>query len=294
MSYNEFEQLLVQEMKEESENRMDVRICEIRKNNGVRRRAIVLADSTDRPQPMQYLEDYYKMWETGVSIRHIVNLILKEREKMSGVYQKLPGGFFQNYEEVRKNLRCHLVSEKKNRDLLCQVPHRRWMDLAITCVYDMSEPDYPDCMIQIRNEHLQIWGVSADQIMRDAMEATAENSEILFQPLVSILEDDLNCSEGEIPETPLYLLTNQSRVYGAVCIALPDVTEHIAQSLNSDYFIIPSSIHECLILPDDGVYRTSELNQMVCDINRTNVEEQEVLSDHVYLYKRPEARTYQA
>ena len=168
------------------------------------------------------------------------------------------------------------------------------MDLAITCVYDMSDPEYPDCMIQIRNEHLQIWGISAEQIMRDAMTATEENSEILFQPLVRVLKNDLKCRDGEIPETPLYLLTNQSRMYGAICIALPDVTEHIAQNLNSDYFIIPSSIHECLILPDDGVYRTSELNQMVSDINQTNVEDQEVLSDHVYLYKRPEARTYQA
>ena len=293
MSYKEFEQLLIREMKEYPENSMDVRVCEIRKNNGVKRRAIVLRDNTDRPQPMQYLEEYYEMWETGVSIRHIVNLIWKEREKMSGVYQKLPVGFFQHYEEVKKNLRCHLISEKKNRELLCQVPHLKWMDLAITCVYDMSDPEYPDCMIQIRNEHLQIWGISAEQIMRDAMTATEENSEILFQPLVRVLEDDLKCRDGEIPETPLYLLTNQSRMYGAICIALPDVTEHIAQNLNSDYFIIPSSIHECLILPDDGVYRTSELNQMVSDINQTNVEDQEVLSDHVYLYKRPEARTYQ-
>lgn len=294
MSYNEFEQLLLHEMKEDAADSMDVRICEIRKNNGVRRRAIVLRDNTDCPQPMQYLEDYYDMWETGVSIHHIVNLILQEREKMSGVYRKLPSGFFQNYEEVRKNLRCHLISEKKNRELLREVPHLRWMDLAITCVYDLSEPDYPDCMIQIRNDHLQIWGVSADQIMKDAMAATAEHSEILFQPLVRILEEDLRGSESEVPDTPLYLLTNQSRMYGAVCIALPDVKEHIAQRLDSDYFIIPSSIHECLILPDDGIYRTSELNRMVCDINQTNVEDQDVLSDHVYLYKQPEARMYRA
>ena len=98
MSYKEFEQLLIREMKEYPENSMDVRVCEIRKNNGVKRRAIVLRDNTDRPQPMQYLEEYYEMWETGVSIRHIVNLIWKEREKMSGVYQKLPVGFFQHYE----------------------------------------------------------------------------------------------------------------------------------------------------------------------------------------------------
>lgn len=294
MSYDEFEQLLVHEMKEDSADSTDVRVCEVRKNNGVRRRALVLRDSTDRPQPMQYLEDYYDMWETGVSIRHIVNLILQEREKMSGVYRKLPSGFFQNYDEVQKNLRCHLISEKKNREHLCEVPHLRWMDLAITCVYDLSVPDYPDCMIQIRNEHLQIWGISADQLMKDAMAATAEHSEILFQPLVKILEEDLRCGEGEVPETPLYLLTNQSRMYGAVCIALPDVTNHIAQRLDSDYFIIPSSIHECLILPDDGIYRTSELNRMVCDINQTNVEEQDVLSDHVYLYKQPEARMYRA
>ena len=63
-------------------------------------------------------------------------------------------------------------------------------------------------------------------------------------------------------------------------------TERIAETLGQDYFILPSSIHECLILPDDGTYERGELERMVREINRRELLPQEVLSDRVYHYDR--------
>ncbi|MCC6093594.1 MAG: DUF5688 family protein [Eubacterium sp.] len=208
------------------------------------------------------------------------------------ISSRLPEDFFKNYEDVRNNLRCRLIHAERNQRFLIDVPHRKWMDLAITCVYEIHEKDKPDCAIQIQNAHLRPWGIEPEQLIRDALQNSLKTKDILFQPLASFLESELDADSGELPDSPLYLLSNQSRPYGAAVIALPGMTERIAEKLECDYFIIPSSVHECLILPDDGNYSVSELNEMVRSINQTNVEEQDVLSDHVYIYKRPETGSF--
>ena len=89
---------------------------------------------------------------------------------------------------------------------------------------------------------------------------------------------------GEEDDSPLYILTNEQKCFGAVCIGYPDMTEKIASEIGGDYYIIPSSIHECLILGAEDCYRPETLNRMVRDINRSQLEPSEILSDHVYYY----------
>ncbi|MGN0363867.1 MAG: DUF5688 family protein [Bilifractor sp.] len=287
MNYEHFEKLLTTEITEKFEEKYDIRICTVPKNNGIRKRAIVLHDHKGVPLPLQYLDEYYHMWKTGLSIRHVANLLIHDYNRNLFMRRSLPEHFFRNYEEVRQNLQCRLISAEKNKEFLREVPHQKWMDLAIICVYELHADDYSDCAIQIRNEHLALWDIDPEQIMKDAIKAAVRTDDILFEPLVRILEEELE-EDDDLPDSPLYLLSNKNRVYGAVNIALPGVTERIAKKLAGDYFIIPSSIHECLILPDDGTYSAKELNKMVSSINQTNVAEQDVLSDHVYIYKRPE------
>ena len=85
-------------------------------------------------------------------------------------------------------------------------------------------------------------------------------------------------------QSPLYLLSNKQKTLGAVGIAFPGQADRIAAELGSDYYVIPSSIHECLILRADEGHTPEELNEMVAEVNRTQVSPQEILADHVYYY----------
>ena len=84
----------------------------------------------------------------------------------------------------------------------------------------------------------------------------------------------------------MYVLSNKFRNYGAACIAYPNVLEMIGQILKKDYYILPSSVHEVIIVPYSEIYVCSKLDEMVREINSTQVEEEDVLSNHVYLYDR--------
>ena len=84
----------------------------------------------------------------------------------------------------------------------------------------------------------------------------------------------------------MYVLSNKFRNYGAAGIAYPNVLEMIGQILKKDYYILPSSVHEVIIVPYSEIYVCSKLDEMVREINSTQVEEEDVLSNHVYLYDR--------
>ena len=66
----------------------------------------------------------------------------------------------------------------------------------------------------------------------------------------------------------------------------PHVLEMIGEILKEDFYILPSSIHEMIILPKSREIAKEELDAMIQDINHTQVDTEEVLSDHAYLYER--------
>ena len=80
------------------------------------------------------------------------------------------------------------------------------------------------------------------------------------------------------------VLTNSGSIYGAAAVLYPDVLEQIGERMEENFFILPSSVHETILLPDDGNYRLSELKEMVWEINRTELMEEDWLSDTVYYY----------
>lgn len=85
----------------------------------------------------------------------------------------------------------------------------------------------------------------------------------------------------ETVENPMFCLTNESKMNGASLLLQEDIRKQIGECLGSDYFVIPSSVHEVLILPDNGIFQVPELNAMVQEVNETQVERQEQLSDKV-------------
>ena len=87
---------------------------------------------------------------------------------------------------------------------------------------------------------------------------------------------------------PLYVLSNVKRCFGAAWMADEEVLRSIAGILQKDYYILPSSVHECLILPAQADTDRESLRDMVREINQSEVEPEEVLSDNVYYYSMKE------
>lgn len=206
-----------------------------------------------------------------------------------------------NYEKAKERLFIRVSNAEKNADLLRNLPYTQMEDLAITyhIAADINIDGVASSMIT--NQMLQTFGVTKEQLHQDAL----ENSPRLFPPKIDsmdhIMEEmmraDLKAAgfgEKEIEkmiaevadgfQNPMVVVTNDQQVNGAAVLFYPGQMEQIGEKLKEDFFILPSSTHEVLVLPDDGEMNYRDLKQMVMDVNTSEVSPEERLADDVYHY----------
>ena len=223
--------------------------------------------------------------------------------------------FFMNYENVKKKLVLRLIHQEKNRDLLSLVPHIKFQDLAIVCHCVLMTEEIGAGAILIYKEHLKMWQIEEEILFKDAFENSPkiEPYHILkmSEMVRSILERttkerieeicgeyyfdkelllnstlDHMTRELEEQQIPMYVITNENRYYGAACMVYPNMLEIIAEKLQDDFYIIPSSIHEIIVVAKKQCIDSFGLNEMIEEVNMTQVEAEEWLSNHTYLYQR--------
>ena len=131
---------------------------------------------------------------------------------------------------------------------------------------------------------MEHWDVTEKDLMEMAWLNTFCESTLVLKPLSSVLKEMNVCITEENEDSLLYMLTNEEKTFGSVMITEPLILIRAAEVMKGDYYILPSSIHECLLLPADAAENEEVLIRMVREINRTQVAPQEVLSDNIYYY----------
>lgn len=171
--------------------------------------------------------------------------------------------------------------------LLTKVPHRMICDIPIVYRFLLNQCEEYEASVIVSNEMLDNLGVTRETFISDA-----DFYAPLLKPLVIMPFKDL--FEGFIvADTPLdsslLIATNESRMYGASVLGYPEFFKKAAEIVGGDYYILPSSIHEVLILPDrklldraDG--EADELKKIVREVNESCVDPKERLSDSAYHY----------
>lgn len=140
---------------------------------------------------------------------------------------------------------------------------------------------------------MEIWGSSEAELLEHAQKNTPEEMQFfmcsLQEMLCHMIGQESNYEWDSSREMPLYVLTNSQGMYGASCILYDGVLEQAAEQLGSDLYVLPSSIHEVILLPakGEGINSVKALGEMVASVNCSgNVADEEVLSDDVYYYDR--------
>lgn len=84
----------------------------------------------------------------------------------------------------------------------------------------------------------------------------------------------------------IYVLSNTYGITGAAVLLYPEELEKMSELLQSDLIILPSSVHEVLVVEDDGHIELSVYLNMVRSVNQEDVPEEDILSDNIYVYRR--------
>lgn len=262
----------------------EVRIVNPLKPNNVRLYGLSIVEPDSNTSPVIYLESFFERFLDTDNWAGTVKDIL-EFYRDNRVEDSFDMNWFRDFSKIRENLFYRLINYEKNQELLSMVPHTRFLDLAK--IY------YADCRIggtagsiPIYHKHVEEWNITEDELITAAEENTPRLYPANLHPIFDTLGlgGDINLFL-KLP-FPMFVLSNTGNHNGAAAVCYKDVLERFSQKIKDDLVVLPSSVHEIMLLPLQKSNSIESLREMVCDVNRTMLDQSEFLSDNVYLYSR--------
>ena len=200
-------------------------------------------------------------------------------------------GWLKDYDQVKEHLFIRVSDAKENEAFLAMSPHKEVDGLAISYHIAFEGLHGVEASTPVSYKMMEMYGVTAEQLHADALESSQRLYPVKFRSMNEIMaemmgmEPDMAADMMPPMEGPqLMVLTNMQGMHGAGAMFYPDQLETIAQQMGTDFFVLPSSVHEVLILPDDGTTEPDSLQFMVREINQSTVAPEDRLSDFVYHY----------
>lgn len=284
MTYQQFVEEIASQINSISKGPIYAEVRASIKNNNVERIGLTIHEAEINVSPTLYLEDFYQEFLDGESLLDITYRIMD-------VYEEIR---FENswelehildYDTISGQIVFKLIHLRQNLPLLQNVPFVRYQDLVIVFLLMVDVEPCGSGTIIITNDMKNSWGVTANDLYEAALQNTPKLLPSDFRPMCSVVSEMLGttCSYEDFEDTHMYILTNAQKQYGASAILYPGLLEHISEQLGEDFYLIPSSIHEFIILPSSYSPSTRELNEMVNEVNSNELPEDEFLSDHIYL-----------
>ena len=259
------------------------------KPNGVILESVILEKTGRALSPSVYLKHYFEDYENGRSAEEIAREILSLEDSSPGRLLLSPEDFL-DYEKMKEYLIFRLVRRDWNEELLKKAPHLDFMDLSVLFYLLLEEPDFPDAAVLVSRKHLKCWNISTEELYEAALINTPKRLPWECVPMETILSRiDPLCTPPFSP-VRIQVLTNSRRSQGAACLLYPGVLKEISDRLESNLIIIPSSVHELLLLPEEESGDLDVLNQIISQINQEELPLTDWLSDHYYYYDRQEER----
>lgn len=315
--YKEFVGKIDRVLTEYYQDEAEVKIIEAKKNNGIVLTGVCVMRKGKNIAPTIYLESFFEEYNKGMTLAKVVDRIIDITEEHT-MMDEIDIEFFTDYERVKDYILFRLINTEKNEKMLREVPHINYLDMSIIfyCQIDMSAyrldagtSDEAGCIV-IYDNHLKMWGKTKEELYEVAMINTPRLMEYdwikMDELLLEILKNNMKngklkgdgMTEYELDiaaketlrimldsmDVPMYVLSNKARRYGASVLLYKDVLKSFSIKSQHNFYIIPSSIHELIIVPDQGTESVEDLKNMVYQVNRTELSYEDILSDSVYKY----------
>ena len=264
----------------------NITINHVIKNNGCEMDGLVIMEKGKDIAPTIYLDSFYELYTNGENIKNIIRQIevIYEQNKNNVTFDV---NILKHFDTIKDKIVYKVVNYRSNEKLLEQVPHKRILDLAVV-FYCLLDNEYGrSATALIYNNNLKNWNVTIDDVYKAALKNTPDLLHSKISSMAALFEKcgvNVDGEEVDLKDyvpSDMYVLTNESKLNGAACILYENVLYDFAQKLGADLYILPSSVHEVILLPKLSMFEKDELVNMVKEVNTEGVAADEVLSDHV-------------
>lgn len=299
MEREEFVQAVTEMVSRGLGSRYQVERTEVRKNNGVVKESLLVRQEGSECAPSFYLEELYRSYCGGLPAEMLAEHIMEIVREENGGFARVTD--FLSKAWLEENLFLRLVNFERNLEQLKDAVYVRRLDLAAV-FYVLTKQDEEG----IKSFRLpkEVWEKAGLGSAEQYFEKILKNTERLFPADVKRIEESLaECVRKNGEKEPdwliselqgtdeaggslFYVLSNKVNINGAITLFYPGMLGRLEKKFPGGFYLIPSSIHEMLLLAESEETEVRELNQMVCEVNESHVAPEEVLSDHVYYYSK--------
>lgn len=263
-------------------NEYEAQLQMVTKNNGIELTGIMAKNKNTNAHPTIYIDDYYEEGLNPEDMDYIAMGIAR-----SLINAKVPNvtevSRFNELEYVKNRIMYKFINADRNKDALSKRPHRRWHNLAI-CYYYLVPSDVIEnnATIQINNSHMKMWNVDEEALYELARINTQEYLPYEKIHMKDLIKENLGTDIIDIG-VKMQVVTNSVKINGAIAMLYDGVLSNLSKELNDNLYILPSSIHEVIVLPEE-TNNAKNLGDLVTEVNLSSVIEEEYLADSVYYY----------
>lgn len=296
-TYEEFLNEFVKEMENKlADYGMEVSIVNKMRNNGISEKCIKVDIPGCNMSPsigtLSLYEHYREFDDLDKIVSALSKKIIEDKNRQIDTMSVL------SKENILNSTYLMVINAKSNQKLLAETPHYFIAEgeLAVIPRLNISITDKSGFII-IKNDLLPKLQMTGDEILQVAKINTSSQNLFEINSLLSVtmqamtdngedIADDFSDFFTEI--TPkAFVVTNKDKKLGACCLACPEVIGTAIEKMGFDCYILPSSIHEVILVEKSGESEDLEyLRDMVNQVNRQSVPAAEILSDKVFVYNQ--------
>jgi len=266
-----------------------VELKEIKKNNGVTCHSITIMQEGSNISPAIYLDRLYREYEDGTALADILQKIIRIYESYR-IEGSIDLKFLLDFERAKGRIVYRLVNYENNREMLSQVPYVQYLDMAVVFYYSMEHERLGNIAIMVRDDICRMWGIGRQELLTLAEKNTPRLLACRLKSMEHVIAGLGGIFFPDAEGLCMYVLTNERGMYGAACLLYPDVLRDFARAAGTNFYILPSSVHEVIFVPEREGVCGEEFKGIVREINREQLEREDVLSDCVYYFDRERER----
>jgi len=285
----EFIEKVIAELKKELDSGISIERKEQLKNNSTRLEGIIIKRPDSKVAPAIYLNSFYERYVKGEPFMLLIEELLDCYELAMGANCPSEDVLDISRSELLSKIFYKLVNHEANEELLSGVPHRDYLDFALTYHWQVTDAPSAFSSVTITHELAQRFDLDEETLYK----AAAENTPRLFPfklhtmakaigSLMGLEQDSLPDMFGGIEDYPMFVVSNERLQNGASVLMYEEFREEITEVFPEGFYVIPSSIHELIILPLGN--NAEELLRIIHEVNATQVPKEEFLSDNLYSY----------
>ena len=274
------------------EGKVTGEVCTSVKNNGVTVTGLLLKGENERVAPNFYLENQYVEWMRGIrTLEEICSRLCNSYSEEIEKSKSLLTDITFKWEVFQRNVFIRLINKERNAKQLETIPYKDFMDLAIIYYYSVNIENNVQGTLIISNEHLNLLGITEEELHQVAVNNCQRYQPVKLRCMQDLLFDlgrkvGVEISREKECYPSMFVLSNTKDMFGAVSMTFDVELECFAKRIGKGFYILPSSVHEVILVPENKDFCVEYFASMVREINETQLDPTEVLSDSIYYYDK--------